>query len=80
MRQMRLPHYCQKQKGHIYYRCTKKKQTCNEKYLREETLVEQMKSVIQKVSIPDDWAENMLSELDREKASIQNEGVVLFKI
>jgi hypothetical protein len=63
------------QKGHIYYRCTKKKQTCNEKYLREEALVEQMKSVIQKVSIPDDWAENMLAELDREKASIQNEGV-----
>ena len=63
------------QKGHIYYRCTKKKQTCNEKYLREEALVEQMKSVIQKVSIPDDWADNMLAELDREKESIQNEGV-----
>src|SRR3989339_1949198 len=63
------------QKGHIYYRCTKKKQTCNEKYLREEALVEQMKSVIQKVSIPGDWADNMLAELDREKTSIQNEGV-----
>ncbi|PJA87319.1 MAG: hypothetical protein CO141_00130, partial [Candidatus Moranbacteria bacterium CG_4_9_14_3_um_filter_42_9] len=63
------------QKGYIYYRCTKKKQTCNEKYIREEALVEQMKSVIQKVSIPDDWADNMLTELDREKASIQNEGV-----
>jgi len=55
------------QKGHIYYRCTKKKQTCNEKYLREEALVEQMKSVIQKVSIPDDWADNMLAELDKER-------------
>ena len=63
------------QKGYIYYRCTKKKQTCDEKYIREEALVEQMKSVIQKVSIPDDWADNMLAELDREKASIQNEGV-----
>src|SRR3989344_4624648 len=63
------------QKGHIYYRCTKKKQTCNEKYLREEALVEQMKSIIQKVSIPDDWAGNMLAELDHEKASIQNEGI-----
>ena len=39
------------QKGHNYYRCTKKKQTCNEKYLREENLVEQMKTIIQKVSI-----------------------------
>ena len=63
------------QKGHIYYHCTKKKQICNEKYLREEALVEQMKSVIQKVFIPDDWAENVLAELDREKTSIQNEGL-----
>ena len=28
-----------------------------------------------KVSIPDDWADNMLAELDREKVSIQNEGI-----
>jgi len=33
-----------------------------------------MKAVIQKVSIPDDWRDNMLAELDREKTSIQNEG------
>ena len=63
------------QKGYVYYRCTKKKQTCNEKYLREEFLVEQMKSIIQKVSVPDDWAKNMLAELDCEKEGIQNESV-----
>jgi hypothetical protein len=34
-----------------------------------------MKSVLQRVSIPDDWTANMLAELDREKKSIQNEGV-----
>jgi hypothetical protein len=56
-----------KQKGHHYYRCTKKKQSCNEKYLREENLVEQMKGIIQKVSLPDDWAKNMLAEIDKEK-------------
>ena len=55
------------QKGHNYYRCTKKKQTCNEKYLREENLVEQMKNWIQKVSLPDDWTKNMLAEIDKEK-------------
>ena len=65
------------QKGYVYYRCTKKKQACNEKYLREELLVEQMKSIIQKVSIPDDWSKNMLAELDREKENIQNESVSL---
>jgi len=36
----------EKQKGHHHYQCTKKKQTCNEKYLREENLVEQMKGII----------------------------------
>jgi len=57
----------EKQKGHNYYRCTNKKQKCDENYLREEKLVEQMKGIIQKVSSPDDWAGNMLAELDKEK-------------
>jgi len=63
----------EKQKGHHYYRCTKKKQTCNEKYLREENLVEQMKGIIQKVSLPDDWANNMLAEIDKEKEQAREE-------
>jgi hypothetical protein len=58
----------EKQKGHRYYRCTKKKQKCDEKYLREENLVEQMKAIIQKVSLPDDWENNMLAEIDKERA------------
>ena len=62
------------QKGHNYYRCTKKKQPCNEKYLREENLIEQMKNWIQKVSLPDKWAENMLAELDKEKEQAQKDG------
>src|SRR3989344_4443867 len=61
------------QKGQNYYRCTKKKQTCNEKYLREEKLVEQMKSVIQKVSLSDDWAQNMLAEIEKEREQTQVE-------
>ena len=63
------------QKGHHYYRCTKKKQTCNEKYLREEALVEQMKNWIQKVSLPDDWANNMLAEIDKEKEQAKLESL-----
>ena len=64
----------EKQKGHHYYRCTKKKQKCEEKYLREENLVEQMRDFIQKVSLPDDWAENMLAELDKEKEQAKKDG------
>lgn len=61
------------QKGHHYYRCTKKKQPCNEKYLREENLVEQIKTIIQKVSLPDDWANNMLAEIDKEQEQAKEE-------
>ena len=67
----------EKQKGHHYYRCTKKKQKCDEKYLREEKLVEQMKEIIQKVSLPDDWAKNMLTEIDKEKEQAREETKVI---
>jgi site-specific DNA recombinase len=50
-----------------------KKQPCNEKYLREEKLVEQMKTIIQKVSLPDDWAKNMLAEIDKEREQAKEE-------
>ncbi len=59
------------QKGHIYYRCTKQK--CDERYLREEKLVEQLKAIIQKVSLPDEWAEKMLAEIEREKEQAKQE-------
>ena len=65
----------EKQKGYIYYRCTKKKQTCNEKYLREEVLVEQMKNVLQKVSVPKSWADKMLAGLECEKEAIRQESL-----
>ena len=54
------------QKGHNYYRCTKKKGNCPEKYLREEELIDQIKTKIQKVSLPKDWVKKMLNELDKE--------------
>ena len=61
----------ERQKGYVYYRCTKKRGTCDEKYLREELLAEQLQTIIQKVLLPDDWAGNMLAELDKEDASEQ---------
>jgi len=63
----------ERQKGHIYYRCTKKKGPCSEKYLREETLIDQLKAIIQKVALPDDWTDKMLAKLDTERAEIDND-------
>ena len=64
-------------KGHIYYRCTKKKGSCAEKYVREEMLTEQLKNIMQKVSLPDDWADNMLNELNKEKIATAQSSIVL---
>ena len=67
----------EKQRGHVYYRCTKKKGTCEEKYLREEDLAEQIKNIYQKVSIPNDWADKMIKKLDEEKEDNAQSSVAL---
>jgi len=54
-------------KGHNYYRCTKKKGKCSQKYIREELLAEQISNIIQKVSLPSAWTKKMIEELDKEK-------------
>jgi len=55
------------QKGHNYYHCTKRKTKCSQKYVREEELAKQINQYIQKVSLPDDWADKMINELKTEK-------------
>lgn len=56
------------QKGHIYYRCTKKKGVCQEKhYLREENLIEQIKSFLQKVSLSNQVKNKVLAKLETEE-------------
>jgi DNA invertase Pin-like site-specific DNA recombinase len=48
-----------------YYRCTKKSKVkkCNDGFLREELLAEQVKEICQKVSIPDEWKDNYLNKI-----------------
>ena len=58
----------ERQKGHNYYRCTKKRGLCQEKhYLREEALTEQIKSFLQKVSLSSQDTEKVLAALDSEQ-------------
>ena len=58
------------QKGHTYYRCTRKSKTisCTQPYIREEELDRQLSSLIKTVSLRSDWAEYMLKRLDTEQA------------
>lgn len=41
------------QKGHHYYRCSKKKRPCSQRYLREEALAAQLRLAVQTASLPD---------------------------
>ena len=55
------------QKGHNYLRCTKRKNPCEQKYVREEIITSEIQKDIKKVSLPDDWAKWMLAENEKDK-------------
>ena len=55
------------QKGYTYYHCTKRLTNCTQKYVREEELVKQIQSILQKVSLCDDWTTKILRELEKDK-------------
>jgi transposase-like protein len=66
------------QKGHNYYRCTKKREMCSQKYVREEILTEQAKSFLQKVSLSSQDTEKVLRELDKDEQKAKLEIIMLF--
>ena len=53
---------------YIYYHCTKKRKDfkCPESAVREKELDRQLSSLIQKVSLPKDWAEELLKMAENE--------------
>lgn len=56
-----------------YYRCTKKKGNCSQRYIQEKHLTTQLKEQLQKVAISDEWSEKFLRKVDeREKEEIQS--------
>ncbi|MEW5806066.1 MAG: recombinase family protein [Acidobacteriota bacterium] len=55
----------ERQKGHIYYRCTKKIVKCSQKFLREEALLEQINKAILKVFIDNETKDKMLGRLEK---------------
>ncbi|MDP2933807.1 MAG: recombinase family protein, partial [bacterium] len=59
----------ERQKGHHYYRCTKKKGKCPEPYVREEKLSEQISQIISNVALPTDIYQKMLAEWVKEQAN-----------
>ncbi|KKP77569.1 MAG: Recombinase [Candidatus Nomurabacteria bacterium GW2011_GWC2_35_35] len=57
------------QKGHNYLRCTKRKNPCNQKYVREEIITSQIQENVQKVSLPLDWLKWMIEENAKDQSS-----------
>ena len=59
--------------GYIYYHCTKKNKSikCPEPCIRQESLDEQISSLLQKFSLRADWAEKLLgmAETNKEKSA-----------
>lgn len=53
------------QKGHIYYRCTKRKGRCSQRYIREEALTKQIRERLKEVAINKEIARFMSAELER---------------
>ena len=59
----------EQQKGHNYLRCTKRKNPCTQKYVREELITSQIQEEIKKVSLPLDWTEWMIAENNKDRQS-----------
>ncbi len=57
------------QKGHNYLRCTKRKNPCEQKYVREELITSQIQEEIKKVSLPLDWLSWMIEENKKDQSS-----------
>ena len=58
------------QKGHTYYRCTKKSRAttwCYQPYIREEDLAVEISSLLKPFSLRPDWADEMLERVKKEK-------------
>jgi len=59
----------EKQKGHIYYRCTKKNKNlpCSQPYTREEALVSELRVSLKPYSLTPEWTDDFLSRIDKER-------------
>ena len=64
-----------------YYRCTKKKGNCEQKYLREDAVVLQLKERLEQIALPDEWTDYMLSKVDEwDKSEKTSSGSLLGRI
>ena len=66
---------------YTYYRCTRKSKSikCAAPFIRQEELDKQISSLLQKVSLPTDWAEKLNTRLEKTNQNPPNPFLLLFK-
>jgi DNA invertase Pin-like site-specific DNA recombinase len=72
---------CEFQKGHVYYRCSKKskKVKCRQPYIREEELDRQLSEELQKFSLPEDWAKELNQMAVQDELNLAQSSAVLIQ-
>ncbi len=60
------------QKGHTYYRCTKKKGHCSGGYIRQERLVDQIDDSIKRVIVDPELGTSLKDKVSEEKETLRN--------
>ena len=69
------------QKGHNYLRCTKRKNPCSQRYVREEIITSQGQEEIKKVSLSSAWVDACVEDLEQERTrKIQAESSFVLKL
>ena len=58
---------------YTYYRCTKKRGACNERYISETMLAEQVKDFLQKVSLSSQDTQKVLAALEQDEKQAKTE-------
>jgi site-specific DNA recombinase len=59
------------QKGHVYYRCTKKRVPCSQPFIREEALAAQLSTLLSRYVMPQDWATELLRMAAEDEKDVQ---------
>jgi len=60
------------QKGHTYYRCTKKRGACSQRYLREEALLAQVRNAVLKIAIDGETKDKILNRWQEQATQASN--------
>ena len=64
----------EEQRGHVYYRCSKKSkklpEKCRQPYLREDRLVDHLSGIMEIVTMPEDWLAGFQGELEKMESTL----------